>query len=64
MKSFSLIVIDFDGVVFNDHRFKAAYESLFRHAGVTHEVYERTYEQTKKKGYYDPRIHIQLALAH
>lgn len=60
----SLVIIDFDGVLFNDQRFKADYESLFRRAGVSHEVYERTYEQTKKKGYYDPRIHIQLALAH
>ena len=64
MASSSLIIIDFDGVLFNDQRFKMDYESFFRRAGVSHEVYERTYEQTKKKGYYDPRIHIQLALAH
>ena len=57
-----LLIIDFDGVLFNDARFKKEYESLFRHAGISRETYEKTYEQTKKKGYYDPRIHIALAL--
>ena len=56
------MIIDFDGVLFNDTRFKKEYEGLFRRAGIDHETYEKTYTQTKKKGYYDPRIHIQLAI--
>ena len=57
-----VLIIDFDGVLFDDVRFKKEYESLFRRAGISKEIYERTYQQTKKKGYYDPRIHIRLAL--
>ena len=57
-----LVIIDFDGVLFDDVRFKKKYESLFQRAGISGETYEKTYQQTKKKGYYDPRIHIRLAL--
>ena len=57
-----LLIIDFDGVLFNDVRFKKEYESLFGRAGISKEMYEKTYQQTKKKGYYDSRIHIRLAL--
>ncbi len=58
----SLLVIDFDGVLFDDARFKKDYESLFRRAGVREEIYQKTYDTTKKQGHYDPRIHIHLAL--
>ena len=57
-----LAIIDFDGVLFNDMRFKQEYETLFQCAGISRVTYEKTYQQTKKKGYYDPRIHIRLAL--
>ena len=57
-----IVIIDFDGVLFDDRRFKKEYESLFRHAGVSHDLYEKTYQQSKEKGHYDPRAHIRLAL--
>ena len=58
----NLICLDFDGVVFDDRRFKKEYESLFRRAGIARDVYEKTYQESKKKGHYDPRAHIRLAL--
>ena len=58
----NLICLDFDGVVFDDRRFKKEYESLFRRAGIAHELYAKTYQESKKKGHYDPRVHIRLAL--
>lgn len=58
-----LIVIDFDGVLFNDTHFKNDYELLFYRAGISRDAYAKTYEKTKKQGHYDPRIHIHLALA-
>ncbi|TSC68421.1 MAG: hypothetical protein G01um101466_464 [Parcubacteria group bacterium Gr01-1014_66] len=56
-----MAVFDFDGVLFDDRRFKKDYESLFFHAGISKELYEKSYVQAKKKGYYDPRIHSKLA---
>ena len=57
-----LAVFDFDGVLFDDKRFKRDYESLFLRAGVSQEKYEATYVQIKKQGHYDARIHIKLAV--
>ena len=57
-----IIIIDFDGVLFDDRRFKKEYESLFRRAGIMHDLYDKTYRESKKKGHYDPRVHIRLAL--
>ncbi len=58
----NLICLDFDGVLFDDRRFKKEYELLFRRTGISRDVYEKTYQESKKKGYYDPRVHIRLAL--
>lgn len=60
----NLICLDFDGVVFDDRRFKKEYELLFRRAGITHDLYDKTYQESKKKGHYDPRVHIRLALGY
>lgn len=57
-----MAVFDFDGVLFDALRFKKDYESLFFRAGISKETYEKSYTQAKKKGYYDPRIHIKLAV--
>lgn len=57
-----MAVFDFDGVLFDDKRFKKDYESLFFHAGISKEAYDKSYVQAKKKGYYDPRIHIKLVV--
>ena len=57
-----IVIIDFDGVLFDDRRFKKEYELLFRRAGISHDLYEKTYQQSKEKGHYDPRVHIRLAL--
>ncbi|MDP3778818.1 MAG: HAD hydrolase-like protein [bacterium] len=56
-----MAVFDFDGVLFDDKKFKKDYESLFARAGISGEFYKKTYDQAKKKGYYDPRVHVKVA---
>ena len=58
---FMLVIIDFDGVLFDDARFKKEWESLFRRAGISRGIYEKTYQESKRKGYYDARLHVKLA---
>lgn len=55
-----IIVIDFDGVLFDDQQFKKKYIRMFTNAGVALREYERTYLQSKKVhgGSYHPDAHL------
>lgn len=56
-----VIMVDFDGVLFNDVRFKKAYMREFRNAHVSDELYTRVYKAAKKNkgGIYDPGVHLR-----
>ena len=43
-----MIISDFDGVLFNDHRFKGDYKWLFTRSGVPHRVHQAAYREAKK----------------
>ena len=57
-----IIAIDFDGVLFNDLRFKKEYEKIFRKSGVSRAAYQNTYITSKQKsgGYYEPKYQLQI----
>ncbi len=57
-------ILDFDGVLFDDQRFKSDFGHVFSRYGVSHGVYEQTYRQAKeaRKGMY--QIDVHLALLH
>lgn len=44
-----MIILDFDGVLFDDARFKKAYALLLRGFGVSRRVFDAAYAATKKK---------------
>lgn len=56
-----LIVIDFDGVLFNDRTFKRDYIQLFKQYGISLDVYRESYQATKaaNSGLYRQRDHIR-----
>lgn len=57
----SLIIIDFDGVLLNDQKFKKDYIRLFKTFGIPVSLYESAYRELKnKKGFYDPEAHIAI----
>lgn len=57
-----MIVIDFDGVLLDDIRFKRDYLKMFREFGIPVEAYERAYQKIKKEngGWYTPDLHIRV----
>ncbi len=60
--AFMLLILDFDGVLFDDKEFKADYAAVFGALGVAPEVYEKTYRKTKAdaNGMYSPRRHLRI----
>jgi FMN phosphatase YigB (HAD superfamily) len=61
-----MIILDFDGVLFNDLRFKRDYERLFRRAGVPRRAYRDTYARARDLpgGVYRHDLHLALIRAH
>lgn len=57
-----LLILDFDGVLFDDRKFKADYAAVFGALGITPDVYEQTYRKTKTdaNGMYSPRRHLRI----
>ncbi len=57
-----LCVLDFDGVLFNDRKFKEAHRRAFKQYGVSLRLYEDTYRETKRLtgGHYAPSTHYAL----
>ena len=57
-----IIVIDFDGVLFDDRKFKKEYIRIFADAGVTMREYEGAYRESKNAhgGSYHPDTHLLL----
>ena len=57
-----ILVIDFDGVLFNDFRFKKDYILLFRRFNVSVKQYQEAYEKSKKStgGYYTLERHLEV----
>ena len=57
-----MIILDFDGVLFNDERFKRDYWRLFRRAGIPHRIRQDAYEESKKqhRGGYRHDLHLAL----
>lgn len=57
-----LLILDFDGVLFDDKKFKRDYATVFMALGITPDVYEKTYRQTKAdaSGMYSPRRHLRI----
>ncbi len=55
-----LLIIDFDGVLFDDRAFKRDYQTLFKSFGISSELYARAYTALKENiGYYDPHKHLR-----
>lgn len=56
-----LIIIDFDGVLFNDRAFKRDYIQFFKQYGIPPDVYRESYQATKSanNGLYRQRDHIR-----
>lgn len=57
-----LLILDFDGVLFDDKKFKADYAAVFLALGMTQKVYDETYRKTKAdaNGMYSPRRHLRI----
>lgn len=57
-----MLVLDFDGVLFNDERFKRDHRRVFERCGVPHRVYRAAYEETKARmrGGYRHDVHAAL----
>ena len=58
-----MIISDFDGVLFNDQRFKAAYRRLFVRSGIPASIHEVAYSEAKKahaSGAYRHAKHIAI----
>lgn len=55
-------MLDFDGVLFDDERFKRDYWRVFRHAGIPHRAHQRAYAESKKRhvGGYRHDLHLAL----
>ncbi len=56
-----LVVLDFDGVLFDVERFRRDYAKVFAAAGISLREYRRTYEQAKKahRGIYNVGEHMR-----
>ena len=56
-----LIIIDFDGVLFDDRAFKRDYIQFFRQYGIPPDVYKKSYQETKaaNRGLYRQVDHIR-----
>lgn len=59
-----LLILDFDGVLFNDERFKRDYRSLFRRHGIPHHVHQGAYAESKTRHRGGYRHELHLALIH
>lgn len=57
-----IFILDFDGVLFDDKRFKRDFQHIFGDYGVSHDAYKHTYLQAKndKKGIYELQIHLRI----
>lgn len=57
-----LLILDFDGVLFNDERFKRDYWRLFRRAGISHHIHQVAYTESKARhrGGYRHDLHLAL----
>ncbi|MDP3771968.1 MAG: HAD hydrolase-like protein [bacterium] len=57
-----LCVLDFDGVLFDDGKFKEAHQRAFKRYGVSPRLYEDIYHEAKRLtgGHYAPPIHYAL----
>lgn len=60
-----IYILDFDGVVFDDQRFKKDFRRVFADHGITHRVYEDTYHDAKetRKGTYELDAHLKIIAA-
>lgn len=61
-----LLVLDFDGVLFNDTRFKRDYERLFARHGVPRRIHQVTYAESRSlhRGGYRHDLHIAIIRKH
>jgi len=61
-----MIILDFDGVLFNDERFKRDYWRLFRRAGIPHRIHQDAYIASKElhRGGYRHDLHLTLVKRH
>lgn len=61
-----LLVLDFDGVLFNDTRFKRDYERLFARHGVPRRIHRAAYAESRAlhHGGYRHDLHIMLIQKH
>lgn len=61
-----LLVLDFDGVLFNDTRFKRDYERLFAYHGVPRRIHRAAYAESRSlhHGSYRHDLHIALMQKH
>ncbi len=61
-----LLVLDFDGVLFNDTRFKRDYERLFARHGVPRRIHRAAYAESRAlhHGGYRHDLHIMLIKKH
>jgi len=57
-----MIILDFDGVLFNDERFKRDYGRLFRRRGIPRRVHQFAYTESKTlhRGGYRHDLHLAL----
>lgn len=56
-----MIILDFDGVLFNDERFKRDFWRLFRRFGIPHRVHQAAYRETRTQcGGYRHEVHLRL----
>lgn len=57
-----MIILDFDGVLFNDERFKRDYWRLFRRHGISHRAHQAAYAESKARhrGGYCHDLHLAL----
>lgn len=57
-----MIILDFDGVLFDDERFKRDYWRLFRRHGVAHRIHQAAYAESKAmhRGGYRHDLHLSF----
>ena len=57
-----MIILDFDGVLFNDERFKKDYWDLFRRFGIPYRVHQTAYREAKAvcRGHYRHDVHLEM----
>ncbi len=56
------IIIDLDGVLLDDLRFKRAYIRMFGEFGIPQDAYQRAYGKSKRQNgdWYEPELHIRV----